>query len=100
MLAADKQLLDAQLHNELQELRRLEITNIVNRFQSALTPATLIAGFCFASISEVDIIETENVGPTAKFFEPIFYICDAFSLACALYVLCGIDFPPKEAPKE
>lgn len=88
MLAADKQLLDAQLHNELQELRRLEITNIVNRFQSALTPATLIAGFCFASISEVDIIETENVGPTAKFFEPIFYICDAFSLACALYVLC------------
>lgn len=88
MLAADKQLLDAQLHNELQQLRRLEITNIVNRFQSALTPATLIAGFCFASISEVDIIDRENVGTTAKFFEPLFYICDAFSLACALYVLC------------
>ena len=28
MLAADKQLLDAQLRNELQQLRRLEITNV------------------------------------------------------------------------
>ena len=56
MLAADKQLLDAHLRNELQQLRRLELTNVVNRFQNALTPATLIAGFSFTSITFIILV--------------------------------------------
>lgn len=87
MLAADKQLLDAQLRNHQQELRMLEITNIVNRFQSALTPATLIAGFCFSSIVEIDIIRSDEVGGPALFFEPVFYIASSIGLALALYVV-------------
>ena len=87
MLAADKQLLDAQLRNHMQELRMLEITNIVNRFQSALTPATLIAGFCFSSIVEIDIIRSDEVGSAALFFEPVFYVTSSIGLALALYVV-------------
>ena len=60
MLAADKLLLDAQLRNELQNLRRLEINNVVNRFQSALAPATLIAGFSFTSIIELELTDLHS----------------------------------------
>jgi len=89
MLAADKQLLDAHLRNELQQLRRIEITNVVNRFQNALTPATLIAGFSFTSIVELEFTEShlsgrENLASLRA--EPIFYICAAASLSLALYV--------------
>jgi hypothetical protein len=89
MLAADKQLLDAHLRNELQQLRRLEITNVVNRFQNALTPATLIAGFSFTSIVELEFTEShlsgrENLASLRA--EPIFYICAAAALSLALYV--------------
>lgn len=87
MLAADKQLMDAQLRNDMQQLRMLEITNIVNRFQSALTPATLIAGFCFSSIVEIDIIRSDEVGSAALFFEPVFYVTASIGLALALYVV-------------
>jgi len=86
MLAADKQLLDAQLRNDQQELRMLELTNVVNRFQSALVPATLIAGFCFSSIVEVDIIKSSEVGDPARFFEPVFYMSASVGLALALFV--------------
>ena len=40
MLAADKQLLDAQLRNELQQLRKTELDNVVQRFQNALENPT------------------------------------------------------------
>jgi len=87
MLAADKQLLDAHLRNELQQLRRMEITNVVNRFQNALTPATLIAGFSFTSIVELEFANSHlDRSQFALHAEPIFYICSASALSMALYV--------------
>ena len=87
MLAADKQLLDAHLRNELQQLRRLEITNVVNRFQNALTPATLIAGFSFTSIVELEFTTTHlERSSQALHAEPVFYICSSAALSLALYV--------------
>ena len=73
MLAADKQLLDAHLRNELQQLRRLEITNVVNRYQSALTPATLIAGFSMVGMSALDFTSDFQLDPASKYAEPVFY---------------------------
>lgn len=87
MLAADKQLLDAHLRNELQQLRRLEITNVVNRFQNALTPATLIAGFSFTSIVELEFTSGHlDRSAIALHAEPIFYIMSAAALSLSLYV--------------
>jgi len=86
MLAADKQLLDARLRNELQQLRRLELTNVVNRFQNALTPATLIAGFSFTGIVELEFTDEHKTNEAAKSAEPLFYISAALSLSLALYV--------------
>jgi hypothetical protein len=88
MLAADKQLLDAHLRNELQQLRRLEITNVVNRFQNALTPATLILGFAFESIVELEfsvshVLERPML---VRYTEPIFYLSTATALSLSLYV--------------
>lgn len=86
MLAADRQLLDAHLRNELQQLRRLEITNIVNRFQSALTPATLIAGFSMVGISALDFTTLLGLDHMSRIAEPVFYLSTATSLASSLYV--------------
>ena len=86
MLAADRVLLDAHLRNELQQLRRLEITNVVNRYQSALTPATLIAGFSMVGMSALDFTSDFQLDPASKYAEPVFYLCAAGALASALYV--------------
>lgn len=86
MLAADKQLLDAHLRNELQQLRRLEITNVVNRFQNALTPATLIAGFTFTSIIELELTDMHDLTQQARTAERGFYLLATTALGLALYV--------------
>jgi hypothetical protein len=86
MLNADKQVLDARLRNEMQQLRRLEITNVVNRFQNALTPATLIAGFSFTALTDLEITEGHKLPEAAITSEPVFYICSTLALALSLYV--------------
>jgi len=74
------------LRNELQQLRRLELTNVVNRFQNALTPATLIAGFSFEGIVELDFTDDHEKNEALEWAEPLFYISAALSLSLALYV--------------
>ncbi len=87
MLAADKQLLDAHLRNELQQLRRLEITNVVNRFQNAITPATLICGFSFTGIVELEFTEGhQSRSWLSRHAEPVFYIAASAALSLSLYV--------------
>ena len=51
MLAADKQLLDARLRDELQQLRVAELGNVVLRFQNILTPSTLTPASFTAIVS-------------------------------------------------
>lgn len=85
MLAADKQLLDAQLRNELQQLRKTELDNVVQRFQNALVPATLIAGFSYTAIVELESL-TGTAARQSYVAEPVFYIFTATALALALLV--------------
>ena len=66
--------------------RRLEITNVVNRFQNALTPATLIAGFSFTAIADLDFTDGHKVQSASKVAEPLFYMCSTLALSLALYV--------------
>lgn len=89
MLAADKQLLDAHLRDQLQQLRRIELDNIINRFECTLTPSTLIAGFCFTAIVELDIVdylEPTKVVNEQRDAEKIFYCTATAALALSLYV--------------
>jgi len=86
MLSADRQLLDAHLRNELQQLRQIEITNVVNRFQSCITPATLIAGFSMVGIAALDFTINLSLDHAARFAEPVFYLATASALATSLYV--------------
>lgn len=66
--------------------RRLEITNVVNRFQNALTPATLIAGFSFTALADLDFTDGHKLQLAARTAEPVFYICSTLALSLALYV--------------
>lgn len=92
MLAADRQLLDATLRDNLQNLRRLEFQNIVERFQAAIPTATLIAGFTFTGLVELDLLDAvESSGGhftaaqhAARY---IFYFLACASLALSLYVM-------------
>ena len=87
MLAADRIALDAHMRNEMQHLRVMEVNNIVNRFQAALTPATLMAGFSMVGISAFETEDPDNVvGHPAHEAEPVFYLCATLSLASCLYV--------------
>lgn len=89
MLAADKQVLDAYLRDELQQLRRIELENVIVRFNSALTPSTLIAGFCFTAIVEMEILdpdETAKIHAEQRSGERIFYISTSIALALSLFV--------------
>uniref|UniRef100_A0A7S2H321 Uncharacterized protein n=1 Tax=Haptolina brevifila TaxID=156173 RepID=A0A7S2H321_9EUKA len=90
MLSADKTLLDAQLRNELQQLRKTEIENVVCRFQNALVPATLIAGFSFEAMvmlemtHDSDLVEPQS--SSVALGEQMFYLFTATALALALLV--------------
>jgi len=90
MLAADKQVLDAYLRDELQQLRRIEIENVIVRFNSALTPSTLIAGFCFTAIVEMEILdptaEEAKIKNEQRNAERVFYISTIIALAFSLFV--------------
>ena len=95
MLSADKQLLDATLRNELQQLRRMEINNVVNRFQNALTPSTLISGFTVSAMAKMMILppkddHTDDLSwlPMGnRNIQPLFYLSAITALALALYVV-------------
>jgi hypothetical protein len=90
MLAADKQVLDACLRNELQELRRMELENIITRFDSALTPSTLIAGFSFTAIVDLDVLNPDSsdtsINEDQRIAERVFYIAASLALALSLQV--------------
>lgn len=100
MLSADKQVLDAYLRNELQQLRRMELENMLVRFKSALAPATLIAGFSFEAIAAMSMLDPDEENTHIMFQqrwgERTFYIAASIGLALALFVVsivtCGIVF--------
>lgn len=87
MLVAEKQLLDANLRNDLQRLRRLEIKMLVSRYQTAIPAATLIVGFTFTSIVELDDIKGTSPSDAQEICSRLFYVCAAIALAGSLYAM-------------
>lgn len=89
MLVAEKQLLDAHLRNDLQVLRRMELKMLVNRFATAVPAATMIGGFTFTGVVELDLIDAEYVDKNqyTRTFTGVFHIFAALALSTAVYAL-------------
>ena len=60
MLNADKDLLLAKLNQDLLGLHLLELNTVLNRFEKAIGGASLLGGFAFAGIVELDFIEDDG----------------------------------------
>jgi len=89
MLVAEKQLLDANLRNDLMMLRRLELKMMVNRFMNVIPAATLIAGFTFSGLVEMNLLATEdlNSSPLLMGAANVFHLFGAIALSTSCYAV-------------
>lgn len=89
MLVAEKQLLDANLRNDLQQLRRLELKMLVNRFSTAVPAATMIGGFTFTGVVEIDLLEPSYVDHDSftRLLAGLFHVFGALALSASIYAL-------------
>ena len=87
MLVAEKQLLDANLRNELMVLRRMELKMLVSRYQTAIPAATLIVGFTFTSVVELEFMENHHPTWYQMTTERMFYAMAAVALAGSIYAM-------------
>ena len=82
MLSADKDLLLAKLNQDLLGLHLLELNTVLNRFQNAIGASSLLGGFAFAGIVELQLIDGEN--QTQLLAESVFYLSASLTLALAI----------------
>ena len=87
MLQADKQVLLAGVKRNALELRQRELEFHVERFTNLATQASVVAGFSFESLVELEVPEGTNPLLSASYF-----VCGASAMALALYVLCVASF--------
>jgi len=89
MLVAEKQLLDANLRNDLQLLRRLELKMMVNRFQNIIPAATMIGGFTFTGVVELDLLDPNYMDmekhKSVRLAAGMFHLFAALALSTAVY---------------
>jgi len=85
MLSADKDLLLAKLNQDLLGLHLLELNTVLNRFQNAIGASSLLGGFAFAGIVELQLIDGEN--QTQLLAESVFYLSASLTLALAMFVM-------------
>jgi len=90
MLVAEKQLLDANLRNDLQVLRRMELKMLVNRYQNAIPAATLIGGFTFTGVVEIDLLDP-STNPAKAHNQTVciglFHLFASLALAGSIYAM-------------
>tara|TARA_B110001452_G_C15169735_1_gene406560 strand:+ start:191 stop:1015 length:825 start_codon:yes stop_codon:yes gene_type:complete len=90
MLAADKDRLVAGLKQHALHLRQKELEYYVERYSNITTQASILAGFAFDSLVELDIPEkwmTERSGVCT-----VYYIAASLTMAFALYTVCVASF--------
>ena len=87
MLQADKQVLLAGVKRNALELRQRELEFHVERYTNLATQASVVAGFSFESLVELEVPEGTNA-VLASFY----FIFGASAMALALYVLCVASF--------
>jgi len=87
MLQADKQVLLAGVKRNALELRQRELEFNVERFTNLATQASVIAGFSFESLVELEVPED-----THWFLSSAYFVFGALAMALSLYVLCVASF--------
>ena len=87
MLQADKQVLLAGVKRNALELRQRELEFHVERYTNLATQASVIAGFSFESLVELEV--PEGTHPVLSSF---YFIFGSSAMALALYVLCVASF--------
>ena len=87
MLQADKQVLLAGVKRNALELRQRELEFHVERYTNLATQASVVAGFSFESLVELEVPEGTN--PLLSSF---YFVFGSAAMALALYVLCVASF--------
>lgn len=87
MLQADKQVLLAGVKRNALELRQRELEFHVERYTNLATQASVVAGFSFESLVELEVPEG-----THPLLSACYFTCGASAMALALYVLCVASF--------
>lgn len=91
MLAADKDRLIAQTKQTALQLRHKELEYYVERYSNLATQASIIAGFSFDGLVELDVDSCKDCHH-AKWVESLFYASGSCAMAFALYTLCVASF--------
>jgi len=100
MLAADKDRLVAALKQNALGLRQKELEYYVERYSNITTQASILAGFAFDSLVELEISEDmrEAMGPSGRWkadlrwMETVYYGAASLTMALALYTVCVSSF--------
>lgn len=87
MLQADKQVLLSGLKRNALELRQKELDFNVERLTNLATQSSVIAGFAFESMVEMEIPEN-----THWLLSSVYFCFGAAAMSLALYVLCICSF--------
>ena len=87
MLQADKQVLLAGVKRNALELRQRELEFHVERYTNLATQASVIAGFSFESLVELEVPEH-----THPLLSSCYFIFGSAAMALSLYVLCTASF--------
>ncbi|KAL1518580.1 hypothetical protein AB1Y20_002868 [Prymnesium parvum] len=90
MLAADKDRLIAGLKQHALSLRHKELDYFVERYSNLATQASILAGFAFDSLVELDVEGIKNESPA--WVRDMYYICGALTMTFALYTVCIASF--------
>ena len=88
MLAADKDRLIASAKQTALQLRHKELDYYVERYSNLATQASIIAGFAFDGLVELEIPDNGH----AQWVESVFYSAGSCAMAFALYTLCVASF--------
>ena len=87
MLQADKQVLLAGVKRNALELRQRELEFHVERYTNLATQASVVAGFAFESLVELELPEG-----THPLLASCYFTSGSLAMALALYVLCVASF--------
>jgi len=96
MLAADKDRLIAGLKQHALELRHKELDYYVERYSNLATQASILAGFAFDSLVELDITDEmkEKTEPLKSnpWIQDVYYVAGAMTMTFALYTVSIASF--------
>mmetsp|Transcript_14215 Transcript_14215/g.45542 ORF Transcript_14215/g.45542 Transcript_14215/m.45542 type:complete len:330 (+) Transcript_14215:164-1153(+) len=100
MLAADKDRLVAALKQNALALRQKELDYYVERYSNIATQASIVAGFAFDSLVELEISDDMRAAlapggrwkAELRWMETVYYGSASLTMALALYTVCVASF--------